>query len=80
MDLGCVTFGNVLEFSSDTVGMDVEPGLDDDDDGKQKTDKQVKNNERTNEQTNKQDKQSEQTKHNKVNRMSKQTTTKQANK
>ena len=29
-----MTFGNVLEWSCDTVGVDVEPGLDDDDDGK----------------------------------------------
>ncbi len=30
-----MTFGNVLEWSCDNVGVNVEPGLDDNDDGEQ---------------------------------------------
>lgn len=34
LDLGHVTFGNVMDWSCESVSIGVEPGLDDDDDGK----------------------------------------------
>ena len=34
LDLGHVTFGNVTDWSCESVSVGMEPGLDDDDDGK----------------------------------------------